>query len=359
MASVNRGLIAITGANGTIGYACVLYALQTGYRVRCIVRREEAIQAIKSGPSMQEYLSHLEYAVVPDNTVEGAYDCALAGVWYVVHVAGAWPLPNLHPDDDIYHPFMESMKLILQAAEKSGTVRRMVFTQAGAGLVNSEDGDTLGVRMDELLDEHVQVNRESLAFQPPLKSAHNAYCSAKAQCMAYLNNLRLDQSTPFSIVQIIPGTVIGPSEFATTASQAFAHLDRQSKALLFDEAKPRYAFGFVHVRDCARVHVEALDEERVKAEDVPPWFVAGATTPAGYDGVRLWEQVADGLEEELEKEMAEGMFKIGRNKVPVNMPFRVNSKLTEETLFDGGEFKGLADCVKEVGHWYAGLKETT
>ena len=44
------------------------------------------------------------------------------------------------------------MNNILSAAEKSGTVRRIVFTQAGAGLVNPDDGDTLGTRMDKTFD---------------------------------------------------------------------------------------------------------------------------------------------------------------------------------------------------------------
>jgi hypothetical protein len=57
------------------------------------VRREDTFIAIRSGPSVQEYLGRLEHAVVPDNAAEGAYDDALAGTEYVVHIAGAWPMP--------------------------------------------------------------------------------------------------------------------------------------------------------------------------------------------------------------------------------------------------------------------------
>jgi hypothetical protein len=44
------------------------------------------------------------------------------------------------------------MENILSAATKAGTVRRIVFTQAGAALVNPDDGDTLGVAMDKILN---------------------------------------------------------------------------------------------------------------------------------------------------------------------------------------------------------------
>lgn len=41
---------------------------------------------------------------------------------------------------------------MIEAAEKSGTVKRIVFTQAGAGLVDSEVGDTYGNKMEKLLN---------------------------------------------------------------------------------------------------------------------------------------------------------------------------------------------------------------
>lgn len=83
----------ITGANGTIGYASTIHALRTGYRVRCILRREDAIRHIKLGPSLQEFEGKIEYAIVPNNTVPGAYDKALENAKYVVHIAGVWPTP--------------------------------------------------------------------------------------------------------------------------------------------------------------------------------------------------------------------------------------------------------------------------
>jgi hypothetical protein len=47
---------------------------------------------------------------------------------------------------------MTSTKNIISAAEKSGTVKRIVFTQAGAGLIDSEMGDTYGNRMEQILN---------------------------------------------------------------------------------------------------------------------------------------------------------------------------------------------------------------
>jgi nucleoside-diphosphate-sugar epimerase len=175
--------------------------------------------------------------------------------------------------------------------------------------------------------------------------------------MTYLHDLQRSKKLPFDIAQVIPGTVIGPSEFVTTRSQALKHIDRQTKALLFDDMKPRYAFGFVHVQDCARIHIEALDESKVKSKNLPPWFVAAATSEGGIDGEKAWAKAAGMVEREFEDEVRKGVFKVGKDKTPINMPYRVESDWTAGALLYGEEIRGLEECVKEVAQWYLRLKE--
>jgi nucleoside-diphosphate-sugar epimerase len=173
--------------------------------------------------------------------------------------------------------------------------------------------------------------------------------------MTYLAELQASHKLPFSIAQIIPGTVIGPSETCTTSEQARVHVDRQSKALLFDDTAPRYAFGFVHVQDCARIHIEALDE-KVGSENLPKWYVAAGTVEEGVDGQKLWNSVADMIERDFADEVKSGTFKVGRQKVPINMPFRVDSRTTEKMLLSGDKIRGLEDSVREVAEWYIELR---
>jgi nucleoside-diphosphate-sugar epimerase len=202
--------------------------------------------------------------------------------------------------------------------------------------------------------ENTHTHPANLARLPPLPTPHHAYSAAKAQSMTYLSSL--SPAPPFSIVQIIPGTVIGTSS-ARTRSVARAAMDRQSRALLFDDATPRYAFGFVHAADCAAVHIEALDEAKVPVDQIPPFFIAAHAEDEGVDGESLWARAVDVLERDLETEIAKGVFKIGRSRVPVNMPFRADSRRTEATLLDGRRMRGLGECVLEVARWYLGLEE--
>ena len=145
--------------------------------------------------------------------------------------------------------------------------------------------------------------------------------------MTYLKSLKESGNPPFTIIQVIPGTVIGPSELVNSASEASAHMDRMSRAFLFNDPKPRYAFGFVHVDDCAKVHIEALDEDRVPGPDIPDWFIAAVSSEPNKDGRKMWEEVSDALGNTFKNEVSKGIFTIGRGNCPINIPFYVDSKI--------------------------------
>lgn len=203
--------------------------------------------------------------------------------------------------------------------------------------------------------EYTPVDERAAALRPPLQSPHHAYTAAKAFCMSYLNDARQHNRFPFSIAQVVPGTVIGPSELVQSVEDARSHMDRMSQALLFDKPRAVYGFAFVHVLDCARVHVEALDEERIPSNELPDWLVAGATTPAGKTIEQIWTEVGDMIEGEFAEEVRTGVFHVGRNNWPINMPFRVDSTRTEKLLLGGTKFRTLAECVRETANWYRNI----
>lgn len=167
----------------------------------------------------------------------------------------------------------------------------------------------------------------------------------------------IKQKLNFSVVQVIPGTVIGPSELIDIASEAYDRMDRMSKALLFNDAKPRYAFGFVHVNDCAAVHVEALNEEKLPSNEIPRWLVAAASNEPDDTIANTWKSIGNMIEMEFPDQVKEGVFTVGKQNLPINMPYRVDSSWTERCLLQGRKFRKLEDCVREVGEWYADLEE--
>ncbi|KAL1605236.1 hypothetical protein SLS60_004780 [Paraconiothyrium brasiliense] len=172
--------------------------------------------------------------------------------------------------------------------------------------------------------------------------------------MTTLKSLRTSGEASFSIVQVVPGTVMGPSELISTRIEARKKMDRMSRALLFNEPKPRYLFGFVHVEDCAKVHVEALDEVKITDDEIPYWFIAAASSDSAKSGEQIWKEAGNAIESNLENAIASGTLTVGRDNVPTNMPFYVDSALTE-TKMRHDKFKSLNECIKEVAEWYMGL----
>jgi nucleoside-diphosphate-sugar epimerase len=82
-----------TGVTGHVGFRVLVYVLQSGYNVRAVVRREAQIDTIKSQKSIKPYLDHLSFTIVPDITVDHAFDDALKDITYVLHVASPLPSP--------------------------------------------------------------------------------------------------------------------------------------------------------------------------------------------------------------------------------------------------------------------------
>lgn len=77
----------VTGANGHFGFRVVVSALQAGYKIRAVVCRQEAADQIKAAASIQPYLSNLEIVLVQDLLKEAAFDEAVIGMDFVIHVA--------------------------------------------------------------------------------------------------------------------------------------------------------------------------------------------------------------------------------------------------------------------------------
>ena len=100
------------------------------------VRRQDAVDTISRGPSVQEYLSTeaLAFAIVPDNTMAGAYNESAKDCSYIVHVAS----PLASASDDLVFQAVAGTKAILEAAEMTPSVKRVVFTSSTSSVQTFE-----------------------------------------------------------------------------------------------------------------------------------------------------------------------------------------------------------------------------
>jgi nucleoside-diphosphate-sugar epimerase len=123
-------LIFITGATGFIGAATALQALQSGYRLRISVRKQEQIQHLKD--TFKNYAKRLEFVVVPDITQQSAFAGKLDGADYIVHLAS--PLPHGDDKASYFNPAIEGTTAILKEAARVPSVKKVVITSSIAAL---------------------------------------------------------------------------------------------------------------------------------------------------------------------------------------------------------------------------------
>ncbi|KFY29987.1 hypothetical protein V494_08338, partial [Pseudogymnoascus sp. VKM F-4513 (FW-928)] len=257
---MDQELVFITGATGFVGFAVLLQALRTGYRVRISVRRESQAEEIKQHAKIQPYVSSLQVIVIPDITADGAFDTALEGVTYIEHVASPLPNPTDNVERDIIIPAIRGTISILISSLKFPSIRRVVITSSVVAILSdavASNGDST-----TLYTPNTRVDPPPTS---PYGNAGSAYRAAKALALLATDNFLKEKKPHFSIVNLMPGYVIGANELATSP----AKLAEGSNALVIGiilGGKPpgNRPCSITDVRDLARVHVEALDESKVR-----------------------------------------------------------------------------------------------
>lgn len=98
----------ITGASGLIGFRILLAALAAGHNVRYTVRSDEKAKVVSSNPAVKKLgitgSDRLTPVVIPDLTVDGAFDSAVEGVTHIIHAGSPVPVPTFDPTTQVYEP---------------------------------------------------------------------------------------------------------------------------------------------------------------------------------------------------------------------------------------------------------------
>jgi hypothetical protein len=121
----------LTGATGFVGYKVLVHLVKAGYNVRAAVRNLAGFEKIKALKSTSPYQSELEHIIVPDITAPGAYDEAVKGVKFILHVASPFASPDLFTGDyetSYIQPAVRGTVGMLDSAGKAEGIERVVIT---------------------------------------------------------------------------------------------------------------------------------------------------------------------------------------------------------------------------------------
>ncbi|RDW89738.1 hypothetical protein BP6252_01770 [Coleophoma cylindrospora] len=331
-------LVFITGGTGHVGFAVLTDLLKAGYRVRASVRKAEQGDMLKAHAFVQPFAENFEAVVVPDICVEGAFDKVLSGVTYIEHIASPLPNPSEDPENDIVIPAIKGTTSMLDSAVKVPSVRRIVITSSAIAVVPGQ----AFVTGDE---QNTYTPNSRLRPLPtaPWGSTLQAYQASKILALDAAEKFIVEQKPQFTIVNIMPGYVIGPNMLNTHPEQVPRGSNGGAMAPLIGQTENPRPAAISTLKDTARVHVGCLDENKVVGNR--SFFVSSP------------KMANDDVKSIAEKHFPAAV-KDGRLPLGGSTPSLTVTLDGSETTEIFGEMGTFEDAVKELIEQYLALKET-
>jgi nucleoside-diphosphate-sugar epimerase len=314
-------LVLITGATGFIGSQVALHVLDAGYRVRLVIRRPE--QADK----LRRVLAHdeqIEFSIVPDITVSGAFDSSLQDVQYIMHVAS--PIPS-GGSADLLTPAVRGTLSILESAAKFPSVKKVVITASVLSLVSLGGFGSLDVVRETNAIDYT-VDPEKVPSLDPMGQYHASKLASYKATIDFVDA----QRPSFDVVTLHPVLVFGRSLIQDNAADLDGSNGMLFQTLVSEQPEQPFMNQYlgVHVLDVADAHVKALDE---KIKGFESYLLAAER--------RTWAEVETFVKKELPE------FPLGWKNVPETAKsYTVDAGKARREL--GMEFKGMERQVGDL-----------
>ena len=244
-----------------------------------------------------------------------------------------------NPENDIIVPAIKGTTSILHSAIKIPTIRRIVITSSAVAIIPTHalnEGDTTTLYTAE--------SRITPLPAAPWQNTESAYNASKALALSATDHFLAEQNPHFSIVNIMPGYILGRNELVTQAEDLIKGSNAIPLSIVLGKQAERARAGIVtDVRDVAGLQVEALDTEKVKGSES---FVLD-----GENGV-AWND-ANGIAGKLFPDaVSQSTLPLGGSIPAVYQ--KIDSRRTVEVF---GKLRSYEEMVKSIVGQYLELKE--
>lgn len=271
-------LVLLTGATGFVGFAVLSAALKQGYKIRAAVRSEKKAETVRSNPTLKDVSEdQLSFVIVPDFLKGGAFDEAVKGVQYILHIASPVPNPDLKGDDDLdaalIQPAIQGTSGVFKSAHKAGGIKRIVVTSSAAALVPVT---AFGGTDDVWTADH----RTDPIPSPYFNNVQVAYGTSKTLALKYAEDFIASEKPNFDAIHIHPVLVLGRDELALTAKDVASGSNAYALASVLgrSEADP-FPCVVTHIDDVVQAHVRSLDPKIAGNQS----FLLSSTGNEGYN----------------------------------------------------------------------------
>ena len=269
--------VLVTGATGYVAGWLVKRLLEDGITVHAAVRNPDNEEKRKHLDEMAASSSGNIVYFKTDLLRDGSYDEAMEGCELVYHTASPFILNIKDPHTDLIEPAVHGTRNVLESANKTESVKRVVVTSSCASIY----GDSIdlkqtknGVFTEE--DWNVTSNEK-----------HQAYSYSKVMAEKEAWKMSKEQNR-WDLITVNPSFVLGPGTNATATSASFDILKQVGSGAMKMGA-PEFNIGAVDVRDVAEAHFLAGYTEKAQgryitsAEDTGFYQIAQMLQPT-YGG---------------------------------------------------------------------------
>ena len=248
--------VLVTGATGYVAGWIVKGLLDAGATVHAAVRNPQAKDKLAHLTAIADQSSGSIEFFKADLLDEGSYDAAMAGCGTVFHTASPFTVDVKDPQKELVDPAVKGTRNVLEAANRTKSVDRVVVTSSCAAIY----GDNIDCTKAPggVLTEAVWNTSSSLE--------HGAYSYSKmlAEKAAWEIANKQDR---WQLVAINPTLVVGPALQSKPTSESFSLVKQMGDGTL-KMGSPRFGFGLVDVRDLAYAHLAAGFSDKANGRNI-------------------------------------------------------------------------------------------
>ncbi|OLN95251.1 putative NADPH-dependent methylglyoxal reductase GRP2-like protein 3 [Colletotrichum chlorophyti] len=259
--------VLITGANGFIAQHILSQFLQAGHSVRAVVRTQSSADRLRA--TFSSYVpSKLDFALVPDITVPGAFDTALVAeppFDIVLHTASPFDFRKGNSNADFLSPAINGTTEILRGiVRKAPSVKRVVVTSSTAAVM-----DPLAPPITDPPKIYTERDWFQISRQDAETTDHPVlpYVASKTLAERAAWDFVAAEKPGFDLVTVNPPIVYGPvydlslfkSPQELSQSNFMLYEGFFAPGLTADSPLPAMVMHiYVDVRDVARAHLLAV-----------------------------------------------------------------------------------------------------
>jgi len=249
--------VLVTGGTGYIGSWVVKYLLDEGHTVHVTVRDKNNKNKVQHLEKLSKDLPGTVVLFNANLLEEGSFAKAMEGCETVYHIASPFFMGKIKDaQKQFVDPAVNGTRNVLNTANQTASVKKVILTSSSASIYG-DNRDMTDLGLKEYTEE--QWNTTS-------SLTHNPYSYSKVEAEKAAWEMSKAQDR-WKLVVINPVFVMGPSFTKASKSGSIGFI----KDLLSGKMKagvPGINIGFVDVRDVARAHIMAANNQEAEGRHI-------------------------------------------------------------------------------------------